>query len=84
MKAWILHAWLELNKGMVARLWSGVFFCGTAYVYQPPSMQFGNPFMLFFYPHGNGAFQQDDCTSHKSRLATGLLDEHSSDFTVIN
>ncbi|GFT21041.1 transposable element Tc1 transposase [Trichonephila clavipes] len=36
------------------------------------------------YPHGNGVFQKDNCTSHKSRLATGWLDEHSSDFSVIN
>ncbi|GFX60090.1 DDE_3 domain-containing protein [Trichonephila clavipes] len=32
----------------------------------------------------NGVFQQDNCTFHKSRLATGWLDEHSSDFSVIN
>ncbi|GFV82147.1 transposable element Tcb2 transposase [Trichonephila clavipes] len=32
----------------------------------------------------NPSFQQDNCTSHKSRLATGLLDEHSSDFSVLN
>ncbi|GFW37391.1 transposable element Tcb2 transposase [Trichonephila clavipes] len=43
-----------------------------------------HPFMLFRYPHDNGVFQQDNCTSHKSRLATGWLDEHSSDFSVIN
>lgn len=43
-----------------------------------------HPFMLFCYPHGNGVFQQDNCTSHKSRLATGWLDEHSSDFSVMN
>ncbi|GFW50484.1 transposable element Tcb2 transposase [Trichonephila clavipes] len=43
-----------------------------------------HPFMMFFYPHGNGVSQQDNCTSHKSRLATGWLDEHSSDFSVIN
>ncbi|GFW91550.1 transposable element Tcb2 transposase [Trichonephila clavipes] len=24
-------------------------------------------FTLFCYPHGNGVFQQDNCTSHKSR-----------------
>ncbi|GFY16464.1 transposable element Tcb2 transposase [Trichonephila clavipes] len=27
---------------------------------------------------------QDNCTSRKSRLATGWLDEHSSDFSVLN
>ncbi|GFW20165.1 transposable element Tc1 transposase [Trichonephila clavipes] len=43
-----------------------------------------HPFMLFCFPHGNGVFQQDNCTFHKSRLATGWLDEHSSDFSVIN
>ncbi|GFY18734.1 transposable element Tcb2 transposase [Trichonephila clavipes] len=39
--------------------------------------------MLFCYPQGNRVFQQDNCTSHKSRLYTGWLDEHSSDFSVI-
>ncbi|GFY12206.1 transposable element Tcb2 transposase [Trichonephila clavipes] len=43
-----------------------------------------HPLMLFCYPHGNGVFQQDNCTSHKSRFATSYLDEHSSDFSVIN
>ncbi|GFU56760.1 transposable element Tcb2 transposase [Trichonephila clavipes] len=42
------------------------------------------PFMLFCYPHYNGVFQQDNCTSHKFWLATGWLDELSCDFTVIN
>ncbi|GFY31561.1 transposable element Tcb2 transposase [Trichonephila clavipes] len=45
-----------------------------------PSMQRGDhlhPFMLFCYPHSNGVYQQDNCTSQKSRLATGWLDEHS-------
>ncbi|GFY06163.1 transposable element Tcb2 transposase [Trichonephila clavipes] len=41
-------------------------------------------FMLCCYPHGNGAFQQDNCTSRKFQLATGWLDEHSSEFSVIN
>ncbi|GFX14364.1 transposable element Tcb2 transposase [Trichonephila clavipes] len=41
-------------------------------------------FMQLCYPHGNGVFQQDNCTSHKSRLATGSLDEYSSDFSVIH
>ncbi|GFY18211.1 uncharacterized protein TNCV_2046171 [Trichonephila clavipes] len=40
--------------------------------------------MLFCYTHGNGVLQKDNCTSHKSRLATGWLDEHSSDFSIIN
>ncbi|GFV14185.1 transposable element Tcb2 transposase [Trichonephila clavipes] len=35
-----------------------------------------HPFMLFRY--------RDNCTSHKSRLVSGWLDEHSSDFSVIN
>ncbi|GFX99279.1 transposable element Tcb2 transposase [Trichonephila clavipes] len=43
-----------------------------------------HPFMLFCYPYGNGVFQQDNCTSHKLRLATGWLDEHSSDAFVLN
>ncbi|GFX83456.1 transposable element Tcb2 transposase [Trichonephila clavipes] len=42
-----------------------------------------HPFRLFCYPHGNGVFQQDNCTSHKSRMATSWLDEHSCDFSVI-
>ncbi|GFX78150.1 transposable element Tcb2 transposase [Trichonephila clavipes] len=41
-------------------------------------------FTLFCYPPSNGVFQQDNCSSHKSQLATGWLDEHSSDFCVIN
>ncbi|GFW19197.1 transposable element Tcb2 transposase [Trichonephila clavipes] len=40
--------------------------------------------MLFCYPHGNGVFQQDKRTFHKSQLATGWLEEHSLDFSVIN
>ncbi|GFY24612.1 transposable element Tcb2 transposase [Trichonephila clavipes] len=40
--------------------------------------------MLFCYPHGNGVFQQNNCNSHKSRFATGWLDEHSFDLSVIN
>ncbi|GBL77592.1 Transposable element Tc3 transposase [Araneus ventricosus] len=38
-----------------------------------------HPFMLYCHPHGNGVFQQDNCTSHRSRL-----DEHSSDLSVMN
>ncbi|GFX22595.1 transposable element Tcb2 transposase [Trichonephila clavipes] len=38
-----------------------------------------HPFMLFFYPHGNGS-----CMSNESRLATGWLEEHFSEFSVIN
>ncbi|GFY10183.1 transposable element Tcb2 transposase [Trichonephila clavipes] len=41
-----------------------------------------HPFMLSCYPHGNGVFQQYNCTSHKYRLAPGWLNEHSSDFSV--
>ncbi|GFT83241.1 transposable element Tcb2 transposase [Trichonephila clavipes] len=43
-----------------------------------------HPFMLICYPYGNGVSQQDNCTSHKFRLATGWLDQHSSNFSVIN
>ncbi|GFW15916.1 transposable element Tc1 transposase [Trichonephila clavipes] len=39
-------------------------------------------FTLFCFSHGNGVFQQGSCTSHK--LATGWLDDHSYDFSVIN
>ncbi|GFX51633.1 transposable element Tcb2 transposase [Trichonephila clavipes] len=42
------------------------------------------PFMLLCYSPCNGVFQQDNCTSHKSRLGSGRLDEHSSDFSIIN
>ncbi|GBM51226.1 DNA polymerase alpha subunit B [Araneus ventricosus] len=41
-------------------------------------------FMFFCHPHGNGVFQQGNCTSHRSWLATVWLDEHSSDFPVMN
>ncbi|GFV64919.1 transposable element Tcb2 transposase [Trichonephila clavipes] len=41
-------------------------------------------FMLLCYTHGNGVFQQDNCTSQKSQLDTGWLDGHSSDFFGIN
>ncbi|GFT63727.1 transposable element Tcb2 transposase [Trichonephila clavipes] len=41
-------------------------------------------FMLFCYPHCNGVFQQDNCTSHNSRFVNVWLDEHSSDFSIIN
>ncbi|GFU45846.1 transposable element Tcb2 transposase [Trichonephila clavipes] len=40
--------------------------------------------MLFCYLHGNGIFQQVNCNSRKFRLATGRLNGHSSDFSVIN
>ncbi|GFU17500.1 transposable element Tcb2 transposase [Trichonephila clavipes] len=40
--------------------------------------------MLFCYPCGNRVYQQDNCTSHKSRLATGWFYEHFSDFSAIN
>ncbi|GFT08696.1 juvenile hormone acid O-methyltransferase [Trichonephila clavipes] len=72
MKPWTLHARLELYKGIEAQSWSGVFLRGTVWdlwcVYQPPSMK----------------FERQLYTSHKSRLVTGWLDEHFSDFSVIN
>ncbi|GFW89375.1 transposable element Tcb2 transposase [Trichonephila clavipes] len=43
-----------------------------------------HPFMSFCNPHGNGVLRQENCTSHKSWWATGCLDEHSSDFSVLN
>ncbi|GFS78876.1 transposable element Tcb2 transposase [Trichonephila clavipes] len=43
-----------------------------------------HPFILVCYPQGNEVFQQDNCTSHMSRLATFWLDEHSSGFSFIN
>ncbi|GFV20240.1 transposable element Tcb2 transposase [Trichonephila clavipes] len=39
--------------------------------------------MLLRYPHGNVVFHKYNCTFHKSQLATGWLDEHSSDFSVL-
>ncbi|GFW78311.1 transposable element Tcb2 transposase [Trichonephila clavipes] len=38
------------------------------------------------FDHGQiaGVFKQEICTFHKSRLAVGWLDEHSSDLSVIN
>ncbi|GFV48691.1 transposable element Tcb2 transposase [Trichonephila clavipes] len=41
-------------------------------------------FMMLSYAHGNGVFQQDNCTSYRYRLDTGWLDEHYSNFSVIN
>ncbi|GFX43330.1 transposable element Tcb2 transposase [Trichonephila clavipes] len=79
---------------MVTQSWSGVFFRCTVWdlwcVYQLPSMHIEmledhpHPFMILCYPQGSGVFQQYNCTSRKSRLATGWLDEHSSDFSVKN
>ncbi|GBM04891.1 hypothetical protein AVEN_252830-1 [Araneus ventricosus] len=43
-----------------------------------------HPFMLYCHAHGNGVLQQDNRTSRRSRLATAWLDEHSSDFSVMN
>ncbi|GFW01892.1 transposable element Tcb2 transposase [Trichonephila clavipes] len=43
-----------------------------------------HPFRLFCYPHGSGVYQQDSFNSHKSRLVSCSLDEHSSDFSFIN
>ncbi|GBM67044.1 hypothetical protein AVEN_214375-1 [Araneus ventricosus] len=40
--------------------------------------------MLYYHSHRNGVFQQDNCTSHRSRLATAWLDELSSIFSVMN
>ncbi|GBN00978.1 hypothetical protein AVEN_223699-1 [Araneus ventricosus] len=40
--------------------------------------------MLYYHPHGNGVFQKDNCTSHRSLLDIAWLDEHSSDFSVMN
>ncbi|GFX54925.1 hypothetical protein TNCV_3318421 [Trichonephila clavipes] len=73
-KTWIEHTSVELYKEMVAQSRSGGF-CGTVgdhwCVYQPPHFV-------------SWSFQQDNCTSQKSRLATGCLDEHSCDFSSIN
>ncbi|GFU64923.1 transposable element Tcb2 transposase [Trichonephila clavipes] len=82
---------------MVVQSWSGVFLRGSfsgSWVCLPTFFNaiwyvellgdYLQPSMLFCYPHGNGVFQQDNCTSHKSQLATGWFDEHSSDFSVIN
>ncbi|GFV67797.1 transposable element Tc1 transposase [Trichonephila clavipes] len=43
-----------------------------------------HPFLLFCFPHRNAVLQQNKYTSHKSLLATGWLDEHSSDLSVLN
>ncbi|KFM62254.1 hypothetical protein X975_06523, partial [Stegodyphus mimosarum] len=40
--------------------------------------------MVPCHSHGNGVSQHDNCTSHRCRLATEWLDEHTSDFSVIN
>ncbi|GFV45877.1 transposable element Tcb2 transposase [Trichonephila clavipes] len=80
---------------MVAQSWSGVFFLRTVWGRAPTSLNViryivllgdhFHPLMLFCYPHDNGVFLQYHCTSHKSRwLATDWLDEHFTDFSVIN
>ncbi|GFW80700.1 transposable element Tcb2 transposase [Trichonephila clavipes] len=93
MEPWILHARLELYKGMMAQSWSGVFLwhCMGSFERIPNPLNairylelLGDhlhPLMPFCYPHG---FQQGNCTSYKSRLATGWLEDQSSDFSVIN
>ncbi|GFX54921.1 transposable element Tcb2 transposase [Trichonephila clavipes] len=95
-KTWILHASVELYKEMVVQSWSGVFFVVLLRIIGASTSiltSFRNvyllddhllPFMLFCFLHDSGIFQQDNCTSQKSRLATGCLDEHSCDFSSIN
>ncbi|GFX58907.1 DDE_3 domain-containing protein [Trichonephila clavipes] len=83
-KAW----WL--NHGMGCFLWN---YLGSL-VHVPISLNairyvelLGDHFhlfMLFFYLHCKEVFQQDNCTFYMSRLATGWLEKHSSDFSVIN
>ncbi|GBM03926.1 hypothetical protein AVEN_185419-1 [Araneus ventricosus] len=83
MKPWILHARLELYKAMAAQSWSGVFSLGRflgSLVLVPTSLNeiryvelLGDhlhPSMLYSHPHGNGVFQEDICTCHRSLLAT--------------
>ncbi|GFV99890.1 transposable element Tcb2 transposase [Trichonephila clavipes] len=85
-----------MYKGMEAQSWSGVFVWHSlvSFVRVPTSFKaircvelLGDhlhPFMLICYPRGNAVFQQDNCSSHKLRLATGWLDEYYSNFSVIN
>ncbi|GFU12675.1 transposable element Tcb2 transposase [Trichonephila clavipes] len=89
IKPWILHASLELYRGMVAQLWSVVFSMAlfeifSAYTNSLIAIRYVKllgdhlyPFMLFCYPHG-------DVVSSKTTLATSWLDEHSSVFSVRN
>ncbi|KFM73333.1 hypothetical protein X975_09769, partial [Stegodyphus mimosarum] len=80
---------------MAAQSWSGVFSPDSVSLLLVPSSlnmicyvellgKHLHPFILFCHSNGNGASQHDNCTSHRSQLATGWLDEHSSDFSVIN
>lgn len=71
----------------------GVFcweFLGLWYLYQPPSVWFGmyNCWTIISihlcHPHGNGVFQQDNCLSYRSWLATAWFNEHSFDFSFMN
>ncbi|GBN64800.1 hypothetical protein AVEN_28168-1 [Araneus ventricosus] len=87
-------------KAMGAQSWFGMLSLGSSFeflgylVLVPTSLNeiwcvelLGDhlyPFILYCHPLGNGVFQQDNCTSHRSRLATAWLDEHSSDFSVMN
>ncbi|GFV49017.1 DDE_3 domain-containing protein [Trichonephila clavipes] len=82
-------------QGMMAQLWSAGSFLGTVvfFVLIPTSL---NALwvleLLEYHLHirlccpviRTAVFQQENCTSHKFRLATGWLHEHSSDFSVIN
>ncbi|GBN26135.1 hypothetical protein AVEN_165619-1 [Araneus ventricosus] len=76
MKQWTLNARLGLYKTMAAQLCSGVFSFGSFwdlwYLY-PQAIRYVeflgdhlHPFILYCHPHRNGAFQQDNCTSHRS------------------
>ncbi|GFV27723.1 transposable element Tcb2 transposase [Trichonephila clavipes] len=71
LKLWILHAKLELSRPWWLNDGQGYFFVA--------------PFKIFGVctklPQCN---LKDNCTSHESRLATGWLDEYSSDISVIN
>ncbi|GFT83658.1 uncharacterized protein TNCV_2825911 [Trichonephila clavipes] len=82
MKPWFLHARLELYKGMVAQSWTRVFFVALFEIFGACTKDLNairyvelmgdhlHPFMLFCYPPGNGVFQQDNCSSHKSWFTT--------------
>ncbi|GBL84564.1 hypothetical protein AVEN_191038-1 [Araneus ventricosus] len=86
-----------MYKAVPAQSWSGAFSIGSFLGYLglvPSSLNIIrcvellsdhlHPLMLYCHPHVNRALHQDNCTSHRSRLATAWLDEHSSNFSVMN
>ncbi|GFW72382.1 DDE_3 domain-containing protein [Trichonephila clavipes] len=87
---WILHERLELYKGMVAQSWFRMFFRGAVWnlwcVYQPPSMELStwSCWVITSIRLCCSVISTVKEFSSKTTVPlTGLLPEHSSDFSVI-